>query len=243
MTFTHGLASECNLPDRAHIPPGHQTNGGDFAQNFSTPLKSALDFQAFKHWKIGVLRFLPGREGDTAMRTPRLQLFVDRQVQGALLLRTFLYWLGCVVTCVVLLITWRILGAGPARMFWTHFDDLWFQYSPVFFAALVILPIIMFDSVRMTNKFAGPLKRLRNELRRLSSGEPVRPIKFRAHDFWPELADEFNKIVELVDRLKVAANGTPVSASSVTASASAKPTAAPIVTLDVPTGPATPVVG
>jgi hypothetical protein len=123
----------------------------------------------------------------------RKQLFVDAKVQGALVLRVAVYWGFCLLTLALTLLCWRIL-TGPARIFYTHFDDIWYYYGSACVASLLLLPIVLFDIVRLSNRFAGPLVRLRRSMRALARGEEVQPIHFRGSDFWQEFADEFNAI-------------------------------------------------
>jgi hypothetical protein len=130
----------------------------------------------------------------------RKQLFVDPKVQGALLLRTVGYWFFCLLTMALTLLLWRLF-TGPARLFYFHFDDMLFWYGPAAVASLLVLPLVIVDCVRLSNRFAGPLYRLRRELRRLAAGETVRPIHFREGDFWLEFADEFNAVAKRMDEL------------------------------------------
>jgi len=58
------------------------------------------------------------------------------------------------------------------------------------------LPVFLFDTLRLTSRFAGPALRLRAALSDASQGLPVRPIQFRHDDFWQEMADSFNTLME-----------------------------------------------
>lgn len=124
---------------------------------------------------------------------PRKHIFIDAKVQGALVLRVAIYWVFCLLAVSLMLLGWRIL-TGPARMFYTHFDDMWFFYGSALVASLLLLPLVLVDIVRLSNRFAGPLVRLRRSMRALARGEEVQPIHFRGSDFWQEFADEFNAI-------------------------------------------------
>ena len=120
----------------------------------------------------------------------RRQLFVDADVQGAVLRRVVVYWFTCLVTVFVGLLCYRI-AVGPARPFYTHLDDMWFHYGPVFIASTLILPIIMFDCLKLTNRFAGPIFRLRRDLNNLAQGRTTYQANFRDSDYWHEIADSF----------------------------------------------------
>src|SRR5262245_4394323 len=104
----------------------------------------------------------------------RRQYFVDSKVQGAIVARCLLYWVACLFSTFIMLFFWSLL-TGPARLSLMTVDYLWFNYGPAFVASLLLLPLILFDIVRMTNRFAGPALRLRRELQRLASGEHVHP--------------------------------------------------------------------
>ena len=107
-------------------------------------------------------------------------------------MRVLLYWIVCLITITLMLLCWSIIRTP--RMFYTHFDDMWFHYGPALIASFILLPMVILDIVRLSNRFAGPLVRLRRGMRALAQGEEVRPIHFREGDFWQEFADEFNAI-------------------------------------------------
>ena len=124
----------------------------------------------------------------------RKHLFVDPKVQGALVTRVVLYWVVCLITITLMLLCWRII-TGPARMFYTHFNDMWFFYGPALVASFVLLPLVIVDIIRVSNRFTGPILRLRRSIRELARGEHVHPISFRDGDYWQEFADEFNTLL------------------------------------------------
>jgi hypothetical protein len=133
------------------------------------------------------------------MKALRKRLFVDPKVQGALVARVVLYWVVCLVTMTLMLLCWRIV-TGPARLFYTHFNEMWFYYGPALVASLLLLPLVVIDIVRLSNRFAGPMLRLRRALRALGRGEYVEPLEFRGADFWQEFAEEFNAVLRRVQR-------------------------------------------
>ncbi len=127
----------------------------------------------------------------------RKQLFVDPKVQGALILRVILYWAVWAVTISLMLLCWQII-TGPVRPFATHIDNMWFHYGPALVASLLLLPIVIVDILRLSNRFTGPMLRLRRCMRQLARGEKVQPIHFRDDDFWQDFADDFNDVLEKV---------------------------------------------
>jgi hypothetical protein len=131
----------------------------------------------------------------------RRQLFVDRAVQGGLILRCLLYWITCLATTFVMLFFWSLL-TGPARLSWMTVDQLWFQYGPAFVASALLLPLVVWDLLKMSNRFAGPVLRLRRELKKLARGEHANPVFFRRQDCWRDLADDFNRVLMRVKELE-----------------------------------------
>jgi len=127
----------------------------------------------------------------------RKQIFVDPKVQGALVFRVIAYWTVCLLTISTMVLCWRML-TGPARLPFSHLDDMWFQLGPALIASFMILPLVIYDIVKISNRFTGPLLRLRRTMRALAAGEQVKPIHFREGDFWKDLAQDFNAVAARV---------------------------------------------
>lgn len=131
----------------------------------------------------------------------RKHLFVDPKVQGALATRAVLYWFLCLLTITLMLLCWQMI-TGPARLFYTHLDSIWYSYGPALIASTILLPLVVIDVFRVSNRFVGPILRLRRSLRALGRGERVDSIEFRDGDFWQEFADEFNVVADRVEQLE-----------------------------------------
>lgn len=133
----------------------------------------------------------------------RKKKLVDWDVQGTLLLRVVFYWTLCVLVTGLVLLAWQVI-VSPNGPFLSHFrfDLLWIDYRAALIASLFTLPLIIVDAIRVSHRFAGPMKRLRNSMRGLASGETVDLIRFRKGDFWHDLAEEFNDVAIYVERLK-----------------------------------------
>jgi hypothetical protein len=137
----------------------------------------------------------------------RRQLFVDPKVQGALILRVVLYWIVCLTAITLVLLCWRV-ATGPVMPFAAHFHEMWIHFGPAVLVSLLLVPVVAYDVVQMSNRFCGPLFRLRRCLRALGRGEHVDPISFRDGDFWPEFAQEFNVLLARVQRVPLASVAT-----------------------------------
>ena len=132
----------------------------------------------------------------------RKRFFVNFPIQLAMIARAVGYWLASVVTVTILLIVERILFSGPARPFYTHFDDLWFQFGPALVASALLLPLMMFDALRWSHRVVGPMVRLRRGLHELAEHGQSEDIRFRDRDYWQELAKEFNAVARRMRALQ-----------------------------------------
>jgi hypothetical protein len=99
----------------------------------------------------------------------------------------------CLLTMMLLLLGWGII-TGPIRPLNAHLTALWTLYGPAAIASLLLLPLVTFDLLRLSNRFAGPMFRLRRSLHDLAQGRPVAEVRFRHGDFWQEFADDFNTV-------------------------------------------------
>lgn len=122
----------------------------------------------------------------------RTRRFVDRSVQGALLLAVTAHWaLFLTATAVLLVIidmAEGVLFSVPERSSFTA------AVMPIALVVLVLTPMFVYDMVRMSHRFAGPLVRLRRAMHDLADGREVPPVHFREGDFWHELAADFNRV-------------------------------------------------
>ena len=134
------------------------------------------------------------------MNSYRRSVFlVDRKVQGALMVRMVFYWLFCLLAVVLMIVCWNVYS-GPPRRFVDLFLDLYHRYAPALAASLLLLPIVMMDVMRLSNRFVGPAAQLRGALKELADGRPTQPLNFRDDDFWRELANDFNRAAARVTR-------------------------------------------
>lgn len=127
----------------------------------------------------------------------RRKSLVHRAIQLALIKRLLLQWV-----CFA----WTTCLASSAVQFFLNpmsvplgFDVLWGVFLTHCFVSSCLLPMFVYDSVKYSHRFVGPIVRLHRELQRVGS-EPVRPIKLRKGDFWHEVADEFNAMLARISQ-------------------------------------------
>jgi hypothetical protein len=136
------------------------------------------------------------------MLNRRKKYWIDFPVQGALVRRLVFHWLVFFALCVTLLPIWRLMsGAELSGPYVSLLQLAWAEAGPVFLLMLLLLPLFVWDTVKLSNRFAGPMYRLRKSLAALAAGENVPPVRLRDGDFWQEVAHDFNIVMH---RLKSA---------------------------------------
>lgn len=145
-------------------------------------------------------------------RRRRHKVFVQKSIQKKLAGRCVFYWSCCLGT-VFLFVTISMAFSGKLTTFGELFAGVWSQYSTPVVASFLLLPLVVWDMIKFSHRFVGPLIRLEGEMRRLANGESVRPLQFRKDDYWHGLADQFNALrtrhLQLEHQAKVTGDEPP----------------------------------
>ena len=136
----------------------------------------------------------------------RKKQFVDRAVQGTLLLHIVGHWAFFLFAAGALLLFVEMVVGDP-RDAWR---GLVHRHGPTVLTVLVLAPIFIRDLCKLSNRFAGPMVRLRRAMRDLADGREVSPIHFRERDFWKDLATDFNRVVAHVQASTPPAADAPI---------------------------------
>ena len=97
------------------------------------------------------------------MRNRRKKQFIDSAVQGALARRIVLHWLlFLAMACIVLPIWQLICGKQLMLPFAQLLVEGWISVMPILFILLAMLPLFVWDTVKLSQRFAGPLHQLHN---------------------------------------------------------------------------------
>jgi methyl-accepting chemotaxis protein len=123
--------------------------------------------------------------------------YIDPQVQGALWKRMVAHWLVFALVAA-LLATGLEWMSDPFRSFEQLASDMWWSYSPLLLAILILVPAFVFDAIRMSHRFAGPVYRVRQVIRNLAEGHQTGRVEFRDNDFWKDMAGDLNRVIERV---------------------------------------------
>ena len=131
----------------------------------------------------------------------RQQVWVDRSVQGVLVGRVILYWI-CGLLYVGLGSACFQYNQNPDWTLAKHAQVLFGQVWPWLPTAIILLPLAIYDVVRLSNLFAGPVYRLRKHFAALREDVACAPLLFREEDYWRDLAAPINDMQAEILRLR-----------------------------------------
>ncbi|MEZ6087532.1 MAG: hypothetical protein R3C05_05795 [Pirellulaceae bacterium] len=135
--------------------------------------------------------------------TRRFTNLVDPETQLSLLKRITLHWLSFIFANSVALMIWMVLFELEPGSSWTEALGMFVQhYTPFMIISAAMLPIFLRDTMKLSNKFAGPIQRLRRAMETFADGAHVRPIGFRKGDFMHGIATDFNQVLARHQELK-----------------------------------------
>lgn len=126
----------------------------------------------------------------------RRRALVDPEVQGGVLRKIAIHWVVFFVCNATALMIWIRLFEQPDADWGQTFSDTLLRFLPFFVITMALIPAFVWDTLKLTNRFAGPILRLRAALSDASAGRAVSPIHFRTNDFWQEMATNFNTLME-----------------------------------------------
>ena len=156
----------------------------------------------------------------------RQRVWVDKRVQGVLIGRIVLYWAAAMLYVGLGTVCFQYYQ-HPDWSLVQHAQELFLLVWPWLPSAVLCLPLVVFDIIRVSNLFVGPIYRLRSHLSELHLNPDCPPLKFRDDDYWHDLTEPIHRLQsELlarkseVARLRQLADGklSATDASAITAS-------------------------
>ena len=132
------------------------------------------------------------------MSEDRKKVWVD-PFQTKLSLRIGGYLIVFFIVFCNFLFAWKMWEEGPIdpaqQLVETFRSNL-----PVFICLLVLVPVMAWDTIRFSHRLVGPLVRFRHAMQAIAEGEAVQPIKLRDGDHLGEMRDEFNRMLEALQK-------------------------------------------
>lgn len=116
------------------------------------------------------------------------------------LFRRILAYLAIYLVCLGnLLFIWRLLTEGAGNPL-EQYGRMLVDYAPALVFLALLLPVLAWDAIKFSHRLVGPLVRFRRTMEDVAEGRPVQPIKLRQGDFLSELRDDFNTMLESLQR-------------------------------------------
>ncbi len=132
-----------------------------------------------------------------SQRAKRGKEYVDPQVQGALWKRLVAHWFAYIAVAALLVLGLEWMS-NPFRPLVDIATAAWWTYSPLLLVLACLIPVFVYDSIRLSHRFAGPVFRLRQVIHNLAIGAEPERIEFRDNDFWREIAADLNRVIDRV---------------------------------------------
>ena len=136
-------------------------------------------------------------------RERRRKFWVDPEVQGGLAIRVAMYWMVCLLSVGTVMMIGAAMGDLKAPVTAAS-GMLWNYFLPAAVVSLFVLPIMILDCIRHSNRFVGAISRLKKAMSRLADGETTNPLIFRKGDAWKSLADQYNRVALRLEELESA---------------------------------------
>jgi hypothetical protein len=128
----------------------------------------------------------------------RKKVWID-EFQTRLMQRIVGYLILFLIVLVNFLYTWKLATGGPGDPI-ERWRSVFLDYYPVGICLLVLVPVMAWDAIRFSHRLIGPLVRFRRTMHQIAQGEPVPPIKLREGDYLVDLRDDFNLMMEALQR-------------------------------------------
>ena len=132
----------------------------------------------------------------SASTIKRTKTLVDPEVQGTILRKVAIHWVVFFFCNAVALVIWIRLFEQPDADWGKTFGDTIRRFLPFFIITAALIPAFVWDTLKLSNRFAGPVSRLKSALADAGAGRAVAPLKFRGNDFWQSIAKDFNSVMQ-----------------------------------------------
>ncbi len=135
------------------------------------------------------------------MTNRRKALLIDSPAQLRFAGRVALYWCSAMLLLILVLVCFRTASI-PQMTAGQHLAAALREQAPALAILVLILPLAVFDCIRFSNRYRGPIHRLSRDLSRIRQGEDIQ-IRFRQDDLLPEIPESINALVARIDDLEM----------------------------------------
>jgi hypothetical protein len=119
------------------------------------------------------------------------RLIVDKKMQLAIISYSMIvalitiFFMAAFIT-VLQTVSVDAASGGSQLRYFGYLGAMW----------LVAMLVLTFLGIYVTNKAAGPVYRLRKNMQTIAEGGPVENVGFRKDDFFLDLAEDYNRVLE-----------------------------------------------
>ena len=140
-------------------------------------------------------------------RKLRRKKLVNKQLQGQLMLRMALHWLG--YNAIVLFMSLSVcmfmycvsvVNGDVQQTMREEIVEFFSRHKPMLIAMGLLLPIIMWDMLKTTHRVAGPVFKFKSELQQFIDSGKFRSVQLRDDDFLMDFQDTWNEAIERANR-------------------------------------------
>lgn len=133
----------------------------------------------------------------------RQRIWIDGRIQGILVGRIIIYWLATII----------FFGTGIAvTQYCDHADWTFAEHTQAWLGKVLpwapsvclLLPLVIYDIVRTSHAFTGPIARVRQQLAKLMQNPNCTPLVLRGDDYLHEITGPVNNLQHQILSLHMA---------------------------------------
>ena len=129
----------------------------------------------------------------------RVKKLINWTIQGPIVIRLMVHFFAYnTATLFLLLVVYGVkssLAAVADSPVSAEPVTFWQQASPVVICMLVMMPFMIWDLMKLTNRIAGPLYRFESILKDFSQTGTLKPAVLRQGDLLTDYQNQFNEFV------------------------------------------------
>jgi hypothetical protein len=129
----------------------------------------------------------------------RTKIYLGWKIHGRIVAQVAVFWIAYHVILFAALFALEYLqrlpvylGNEPHAAAAPFLESFIHHYAWMALFPIVVLPILLFDSTRLTHRVVGPLKRLEGVFQRMTRGEAISEVSFREHDLMEGVEEALN---------------------------------------------------
>lgn len=133
----------------------------------------------------------------------RQKIWVDGKIQGIIVGRILIYWSATMMFFGLGLAVTQVCD-HPNWSYSEHISNWLATAIPWAPSIFLLLPLVVYDLVRTTHAFTGPINRVRQQLAKMAQNPNCTPLMLREDDYLHELIVPLNSLQHQIISLHMA---------------------------------------